>query len=56
MPKPTTQEATKTDSPGKGKSEGAGSSTDKSVVNKKGQQCIRFYRGTCTLLQQMVNL
>ena len=48
IPKPAAQEATKTESPGKGKGKGAGSSTDKPAVNKKGQQCIRFYKGTCT--------
>ena len=46
--KPAAQEATKTESPGKGKGKDASSSSDKPAVNKKGQQCIRFYRGTCT--------
>ena len=46
--KPNAQVAEKGGSPGKGKSKGAGSSTDRPPLNKKGQQCIRFYRGTCT--------
>ena len=48
IPKPNAQVAEKGGSPGKGKSKGAGSSTDRPPLNKKGQQCIRFYRGTCT--------
>ena len=47
IPKPNAQVAGKS-SPGKSKSKGAGSSTDKPPVNKKGQQCIRFYRGICS--------
>ena len=47
-PKPPAQAAAKGDSPGKGKSKGAGSSADRAAPNKKGQQCIRFYRGICT--------
>ena len=46
--KPNAQVAEKGGSPGKGKSKGASSSTDRPPLNKKGQQCIRFYRGTCT--------
>ena len=48
VPKPNAQVAEKGGSPGKGKSKGAGSSTDRPPVNKKGQQCIRFYRGICS--------
>ena len=48
MPKSPAQVAEKGNSPGKGKSKGASSSTDRPPVNKKGQQCIRFYRGNCT--------
>ena len=48
VPKANAQVAEKGNSPGKGKSKGAGSSTDRPPINKKGQQCIRFYRGICT--------
>ena len=48
MPKSPAQVAEKGNSSGKGKSKGASSSTDRPPVNKKGQQCIRFYRGNCT--------
>ena len=46
-PKPSAQVASR-DSPGKGKGKGPGSSTDRPAPNKKGQQCVRFFRGTCT--------
>ena len=48
VPKSPAQVAEKGNSPGKGKSKGAGSSTDRPPINKKGQQCIRFYRGICS--------
>ena len=48
LPKSLAQVAEKGNSPGKGKSKGASSSTDRPPINKKGQQCIRFYRGICT--------
>ena len=48
VPKSPAQVAEKGNSPGKGKSKGASSSTDRPPINKKGQQCIRFYRGICT--------
>ena len=48
VPKSPAQVAKKGNSPGKGKSKGAGSSTDRPPINKKGQQCIRCYRGICT--------
>ena len=47
VPKLNAQVASK-DSPGKGKGKGPGSSTDRPAPNKKGQQCIRFFTGTCT--------
>ena len=48
VPKSPAQVAEKGNSPGKGKSKGASSSTDRPPINKKGQQCIRFYCGICT--------
>ena len=38
----------KAEHPGKGKGKSASSSSDKPSINKKGQQCIRFFRGTST--------
>ena len=47
-PRDTNQTPTPKENPGKGKSKGDPEHAGKAAANKKGQQCIRFYRGTCT--------
>ena len=44
----TDQTPTPKENPGKGKGKGDPEHAEKVAANKKGQQCIRFYRGNCT--------
>ena len=47
-PRTTDQTPTPKENPGKGKGKGDPENAEKVAANKKGQQCIRFYRGNCT--------
>ena len=47
-PRDTNQTPAPKENPGKGKGKGDPDQVGKIAANKKGQQCIRFYRGKCT--------
>ena len=47
-PRATNQTPTPKENPGKGKGKGDPDNLEKIAANNKGQQCIRFYRGSCT--------
>ena len=48
LPRAPAQTPTPKENPGKGKGRGDPESLEKIAANKKGQQCIRFFRGNCT--------